>query len=577
MRPAFWRFALLLSCLLSLFDTASDVAVIVLLAHDRKWAGFGMTLGFTIVPNFVIGWYEAKELAGHGATPAAQALGLGLSCLGLGVVFTAVRAITDKDAHSGVGAAGFPVAHFRAVRLLEVMFESVPQAILQTYFAIEGDKLSFSGTLTIGEVLFRLSIVFSLVQIAFFLTSLETTGSSAFDGFSFAKLCTAATLLFVWRVGEVGSRVFLLSLFANGFAAWAAIVEVAAEGVLLLALVGVQQVLRWALRSRFKRLAQTESAGGTGRSRVDEIVVGLPPAVSGHQSWEEATRAAALAAVGADRPHPTPTHSRTAASIIDGSSAAGGSGGDASESDKNSEETTIIYDSTDGGGAGASAAAVIMVHGDPVPGPSPSPRAVVEAQCGPRHRRTATPQTLTDALTSPVLASMKEFKAVGRGDYGLMAMGLPVFFVSDARGYNELGEQTGLYEARTGQGLSNLSRGIIPAALYFTVRAISQVVIGMLIICGGKTSTHCSLTDLAGDLKGWSDGTTRVAIVCSIVLTAMMWLGLGFYRWLVNHKRHAVLKQRANWAAVAEMNDDFENVDHHAAVGEKATAAIDRN
>ena len=58
MRPAFWRFALLLSCLLSLFDTASDVAVIVLLAHDRKWAGFGMTLGFTIVPNFVIGWYE---------------------------------------------------------------------------------------------------------------------------------------------------------------------------------------------------------------------------------------------------------------------------------------------------------------------------------------------------------------------------------------------------------------------------------------------------------------------------------------------------------------------------------------
>lgn len=102
-------------------------------------------------------------------------MGLLCSFLGVGVAFTAVRAISKKEAHSGIGEQGFPVAHFRAVRLLEVMFESVPQAILQTYFAIQSDKLSFFGTLTFGEVLFRLSIMFSLIQVAFFLTSMEVS------------------------------------------------------------------------------------------------------------------------------------------------------------------------------------------------------------------------------------------------------------------------------------------------------------------------------------------------------------------------------------------------------------------
>ena len=41
----FWRFALALSVLLSLADTASDISVIVLLARDENWTGFGMTLG----------------------------------------------------------------------------------------------------------------------------------------------------------------------------------------------------------------------------------------------------------------------------------------------------------------------------------------------------------------------------------------------------------------------------------------------------------------------------------------------------------------------------------------------------
>lgn len=133
------------------------------------------SLGFTVVPNFVIGFYEAKELKAHGESQLVQLAGLFCSFLGVGVAFTAVRAISKKEAHSGIGEQGFPVAHFRAVRLLEVMFESVPQAILQTYFAIQSDKLSFFGTLTFGEVLFRLSIMFSLIQVAFFLTSMEVS------------------------------------------------------------------------------------------------------------------------------------------------------------------------------------------------------------------------------------------------------------------------------------------------------------------------------------------------------------------------------------------------------------------
>ena len=56
----------------------------------------------------------------------------------------------------------------------------------------------------------------------------------------------------------------------------------------------------------------------------------------------------------------------------------------------------------------------------------------------------------------------------------------------------------------------------------------------MLVVCG---SGSCSLTDLAGDLEGWNDGTTRVAILCAIIFTGLMWFGLGVYRWVVVDRR----------------------------------------
>ena len=345
------------------------------------------------------------------------------------------------------------------------------------------------------------------------------------------KLCTAATLLFLWRVGEVGSRVFLLSMFAYGFAPYAAILEVVGEAVVLFLLVGAQQVLRWALRKGSRRQRA---------SRDLEMVVGLPSGVSGHETWAEAKKAAAAHAA-AER-HLTPSGS----GLTTVSTAA-------------SDDTTIVHRDQPHDESFAAAdrhtrAADVdrWEHASRPREESMSASEGVATAAVPRHRRTATPETLTQAMTTPVLDTISEVKAFGQGDYGLMAMGLPVFFVSDARGYNDQGVRTGLYEARAGQGLSNLSRGIIPAALYFTVRAISQVVMGMLVICG---SGSCSLTDLAGDLEGWNDGTTRVAILCAIIFTGLMWFGLGVYRWVVVDRRRDVLRQRGNWRSVAEIDD----------------------
>ena len=57
----------------------------------------------------------------------------------------------------------------------------------------------------------------------------------------------------------------------------------------------------------------------------------------------------------------------------------------------------------------------------------------------------------------------------------LLAIGLPIFYVSDATGRNLLGYSTGLYDTINGDGLSNLRKGLIDARVYFSLRLLSLI------------------------------------------------------------------------------------------------------
>ena len=142
-------------------------------------------------------------------------------------------------------------------------------------------------------------------------------------------------------------------------------------------------------------------------------------------------------------------------------------------------------------------------------------------------------QTPTSPSENPLAACCRLCRsstvAFGKGDSRILYVTVPLFFVSDARGLDLIGDHSGLYDMSFGQGLTNLKdgrivinrrpnskpliryhsyvwnllsswhAGLVPAKFYFPVRALSQLGMIWMMFCG--LSFQCS-AKLNGRLEG---------------------------------------------------------------------------
>ena len=198
---------------------------VIALGNSHEWTALSLTLVSLIGCSILVAYYELKEFSSR----SSKIIGVTLSVLQLGVLYAALRAVVAKSE----SPTGDKASHFRAVRLLELMFEAVPQFTIQAFVALKRDELAIEGGQTYSEVIYKISIIISLIQMATFFCSLELN-TKAWQFFGQVKKIGALVNLWLFRFGELGSRLWLIVIFSMGFGLWIGITILVLEGLLFL-------------------------------------------------------------------------------------------------------------------------------------------------------------------------------------------------------------------------------------------------------------------------------------------------------------------------------------------------------
>mmetsp|Transcript_5544 Transcript_5544/g.20214 ORF Transcript_5544/g.20214 Transcript_5544/m.20214 type:complete len:730 (-) Transcript_5544:47-2236(-) len=586
---SFWRFALSFVALISLVDVVSDILAVIALGKSKEWTALSLTLISLIGCSLLVAYYEAKEFSSR----SSKIIGVILSVFQLGVLYAALRAVFAKTE----SPTGDKASHFRAVRLLELMFEAVPQFTIQAFVALKRDELAIEGGQTYSEVIYKISIIISLIQMATFFCSLELN-TRAWEGFSQVKKIGALVNLWLFRFGELGSRLWLVVIFSMGFGLWIGITVLILEGLLFL-------VIKEASGRKF---------GGERSRTVAAMGGGANVKLKRKETKDTVARRNSSAPNSTETPRVSNGDHPELEKDVDGD-------GDSNrvESPKSDVDTETLRpetgrsDATEGNGEPGATMHRKCPSGEPdlidsdiyekpfasaTRSPNmyrpfdrePSGKSGNSTLRKSESHREARPEGSwkvdigsqsmsserysggsSDSNGTPMFLSQLSMSfgtgpralqevgltvkgvgariyafavgatpAMGKGDVKLLAIGLPIFYVSDATGRNLLGYSTGLYDTINGDGLSNLKKGLIDARVYFFLRFLSQIYLSLSLACGNGTclesragGKYCLAgpnwpnLDTSQDRGCWtSSDSLALSLVLLLFHTIVMWLFL---------------------------------------------------
>jgi len=144
------KIKLWLSILLSLFDKITDLFVLIGFAESKEWKFFTVLLLFHIVSGIAISIYMMEHYPWRSQTAktaeererkvlyhvSMKYLGCFLALFQLGPAFAALRTLFTRDAYKRVKEQDF-----RGMKLIDTVFQSLPEICLQVYIGILKNRL----------------------------------------------------------------------------------------------------------------------------------------------------------------------------------------------------------------------------------------------------------------------------------------------------------------------------------------------------------------------------------------------------------------------------------------------------
>uniref|UniRef100_A0A7S3U8K7 XK-related protein n=1 Tax=Picocystis salinarum TaxID=88271 RepID=A0A7S3U8K7_9CHLO len=167
------KIKLWMAVFLSLFDKITDLFVLIGFAESKEWKFFTVLLLFHIVSGIAISIYMLEHYPWRSQTAktaeererkvlyhvSMKYLGCFLALFQLGPTFAALRTLFTRDAYKRVKEQDF-----RGMKLIDTVFQSLPELCLQVYIGILKNRLvvgraSYDPTLTVSIVAGFISVM----------------------------------------------------------------------------------------------------------------------------------------------------------------------------------------------------------------------------------------------------------------------------------------------------------------------------------------------------------------------------------------------------------------------------------